>query len=97
MNRTPSPTPSEVSGQRMVAARKAIGLTQTQLADLLGVDQTTISRLELGKVTYPQLNTIGDYCRAVDCDPIHIIEPYFEPFAATRPSGRRRPQLAAAS
>ncbi|HEY6224514.1 MAG TPA: helix-turn-helix transcriptional regulator [Gemmatimonadales bacterium] len=37
-------------GRRIEEARKALGLTQVQLAEAVGVDQTTISQWERGRV-----------------------------------------------
>lgn len=42
------PTIAEVWGQRIKECREARSLTQTQLADQLGVEQTTVSRWERG-------------------------------------------------
>lgn len=37
-------------GQRVAAARKASGLTQTQLAEQLGIAQQTIAHYEMGRL-----------------------------------------------
>jgi transcriptional regulator with XRE-family HTH domain len=39
------------AGQRLREWRKAQGLTQREVADLVGEDQSTISRLEKGALT----------------------------------------------
>jgi transcriptional regulator with XRE-family HTH domain len=44
----------ETPGGRIRHFRKARDLTQAALADLLYVDQTTIARWELGRVTVPR-------------------------------------------
>ena len=36
-------------GDRVLEARKALGLTQTAAADRLGIDQATLSRIENGQ------------------------------------------------
>lgn len=71
-------TPAEISGRRMIEARRAAGLTQRIVAEGIGADQTQVSRLELGKVVYPSLKTISRYCQIVGCDWRMIVEPYFE-------------------
>jgi transcriptional regulator with XRE-family HTH domain len=78
-------TPAEISGRRMIEARKAAGLTQVVVARRLAVDQTQVSRLELGKVVYPPLQMVGRYCEIVGCDWRAIVEPYFE-----QPSTKRQ-------
>ena len=37
-------------GQRMAAARKASGLTQVQLAEVLGIAQQTLAHYEMGRL-----------------------------------------------
>jgi transcriptional regulator with XRE-family HTH domain len=70
----------------MIEARKAAGLTQVVVAERIGADQTTVSRLECGKLVYPPLDTISRYCEVVGCNWLTIIEPYFE---VERPARRR--------
>jgi HTH-type transcriptional regulator/antitoxin HipB len=41
------------TGKRLQAARKSAGLSQTQLAQQLGLDQTTISFYETGTIDIP--------------------------------------------
>lgn len=45
------------SGRVIKATRKALKMTQEELAELAGVDHTTISRIERG-VTHPPARTI---------------------------------------
>lgn len=80
----------------MTEAREAAGFTQVQLAQLMKVDQTKVSRFELAKVpTLPLLlATIDLYCETVGCDWTTILEPYFERGTA---KSRRRLQLERAS
>lgn len=46
--------------------RKRAGFTQQALATAAGVDQVTISQLELGKVRDPRYSTIRALARALD-------------------------------
>ncbi len=50
-------------------ARKQRGLTQQQLSELSGVDQTTISDLETGRHTNPRLDTIKALAEALGIAP----------------------------
>jgi transcriptional regulator with XRE-family HTH domain len=84
---TPRLSPSEISGRRLIEARKAAGLTQVVVAERIGADQTTVSRIELGKIVHPPLDTIGRYCQIVGCNWLTIIEPYFE--VGSKPRRRR--------
>lgn len=45
------------SGLVIKATRKALKMTQEELADLAGLDHTTISRIERG-LTYPPARTV---------------------------------------
>lgn len=54
-------------GAELLAARKAAGLTQQQLADRLGVTRPTISRYEDG-VRFPDPPTVDRICEALGLD-----------------------------
>jgi DNA-binding XRE family transcriptional regulator len=64
----------------MNTARRQAGLSQVVVAELIGADQTCISRFELGKVPNlaAALATIGRFSKAVGCDPVTIVAPYFD-------------------
>ncbi len=49
--------------------RKQLGLTQEQLAEKSGVDQTTISRLERGEIKRPRWEVVANLARALDVKP----------------------------
>jgi transcriptional regulator with XRE-family HTH domain len=49
--------------------REKAGLTQYRLAKVTGVEQTTISQLELGKVRDPRWSTISALAAALDATP----------------------------
>jgi len=48
---------TELFGARIREMRKKRGMTQDQLADLLGIDQKHVSLIELGK-SYPSLDRL---------------------------------------
>lgn len=49
----------------LISRRKSLGLSQTKLAELSGVEQATISRIEAGKVT-AAVKTIDTLTDAMD-------------------------------
>ena len=52
--------------RKMIAMRKHAGLTQEQMAQLLGTQKSNISRLEsLNSENSPRLSTIEDYARVL--------------------------------
>ena len=59
-------------GHFLKAWRKHRGMTQTQLADLIDLDPSQISRIEHGRVQYSQ-PTLEALARALDCRPGDII------------------------
>jgi transcriptional regulator with XRE-family HTH domain len=46
--------------------REEIGMTQQELADKMGFDVKTITRIEAGKF-WPRLNTLLAMCHHLDC------------------------------
>jgi DNA-binding XRE family transcriptional regulator len=64
--------------RQMIALRKAAGLTQEQMAELLGTKKSNISRLEsVGSDVSPRLSTVEEYARALG----YQIKVEFEPRA----------------
>ncbi len=62
--RGPIPSDSALAGLRLIGirlreARIGLGLTQRRLERLSGIDQTTISRLENGRLTSLHLTRVG--------------------------------------
>lgn len=55
------------------AARKSLGLTQRQLANRLGRDQTFVSKFELGERRLDVVELI-DICTALEVDPLIIVK-----------------------
>jgi SOS-response transcriptional repressor LexA len=53
--------------QRLKAARKRLGLTQTKLATMAGVQQTDVSKIERGEIR--KTTAIPTLARALQCDP----------------------------
>jgi len=49
--------------------REQAGITQAQLAKLSGVEQTTVSQLELGKVRDPRWSTISALAIVLNASP----------------------------
>lgn len=61
-------------GQRLRDARKALDMTQTQLAAAIGCSQAMISRLEVGLRTNPAAFTIRDIELALGLAPYALLE-----------------------
>lgn len=61
--------------------RKHKGLTQTQLAGRINLDESNISRLETFKLRYTQ-ETLELIAEAYDCDPADLLNP---PPSQTKP------------
>lgn len=64
--------------RRMIALRKAAGLTQEQMAALLGTKKSNISRLEsVSSGISPRLSTLEEYARILG----YSVEVEFKPHA----------------
>ncbi len=65
--------------RQMIAMRKEAGMTQEELAELLGTKKSNISRLEsLNNDISPKLTTIEDYARVLG----YSVKVEFEPRAS---------------
>jgi transcriptional regulator with XRE-family HTH domain len=51
------------------AARVRAGLTQVQLAQLAGILQSMVSKLESGQVSHPRFSTVVNLARVLHIDP----------------------------
>ena len=58
---------------RLVDQRKAAGLSQEQLAEMVGMAQAGISRIETGKTSTISLDVLDRLCRALKCEPGDIL------------------------
>ncbi len=58
-------TVNDLLGLRIRELRRRAGLTQEQLAELLGIDQKHMSRIELGK-SYPSLDRLERIANTVN-------------------------------
>jgi transcriptional regulator with XRE-family HTH domain len=65
-------------GNRLRELRKAAKLTQTQLADLTGVAQPTISQIENGTRSM-DLAWMRTFARALRCAPVDLLERHDNP------------------
>lgn len=61
-------TDSPTFGQRFRQLRKAKGLSQRELADLVGVDFTYLSKIENDRIAPPSAKTIAALARVLDTD-----------------------------
>ena len=58
---------------RLLEQRKAAGLSQEQLAEMVGMAQADISRIETGKTSAISLDVLDRLCRALKCQPGDIL------------------------
>ena len=56
----------QLAGMRLAELRRTRGLSQRQVAELIGVTLKHVGRIELGKVNDPRLWVLDGYARAVD-------------------------------
>ena len=61
-------------GQNIKIKRKEKNITTTQLAEMIGVDQSTIVRYENGGVRRVPDKQLQKICDALDCQPGDILE-----------------------
>jgi DNA-binding XRE family transcriptional regulator len=81
--------------REMLAARYKSGLTQEEVARLMGTTKSAVSRLESAGKHAPSLTTLKKYARAVDC---HLeIKLVSKSDSTTRSTGRVRKRAHAAS
>ena len=59
--------------QNIRARRKALGLTQAQLAGRLGIPQSCISRIERGRRDLTVTGTLPRWARALECAPADLL------------------------
>ena len=59
---------------RLCELRQAKGLTQVQLADLTGIDQAAISRIETGHTKAMDFNVMARLCDALGCSPGELLK-----------------------
>lgn len=54
--------------------RSHAGLTQEKLAEVAGVEQTTISQIELGKIRSPLYDTVAKLAKALGSSPERVAD-----------------------
>ena len=78
----------------VVKLRKKVGLTQRQLADLVGVTETTIRNLERSRHGMEQIERIVRLCEALKCSPEDLIAPDLPDAIAPHPTEDRSNRIA---
>ncbi len=61
-------------GALIAARRKTLGLTQSELAEAVGVEQESMSRIETGMIT-PSLSRLLSLADALDCSIEALLRP----------------------
>ena len=64
----------KVPVSKVAELRKLVGLTQRQLADQVGVTESTISNWEQGRNSLVWLERVAKLCRALNCTPDQLID-----------------------
>lgn len=59
---------------RIALLRESVGLTQRELADKVGVTDTTIRNYEKGRSVLEWIERIIKLCEALNCQPEDLIE-----------------------
>ena len=59
---------------RLRELRQAKGLSQVQLAELTGIDQGAISRIETGQTQAMDFDVMARLCDALGCDPGELLQ-----------------------
>lgn len=85
----PSLPDSQTVGMTLRACRERVGLSQTQVADRVGMTQPKISRIELGDVDNLSARDLARLVDALNLSDEQVLNL----LAIFRPSSRRRPQL----
>jgi DNA-binding XRE family transcriptional regulator len=67
------PEPTHI-GARLWAARRRLDLTQAALGDLVGVNQTTIGRWEVG-ASLPDVVQLLELCAVLELNPADVLAP----------------------
>jgi transcriptional regulator with XRE-family HTH domain len=60
-------------GARLRQSRDGRGFSRRDLSEKSGIDQTTIYKIETGKIKNPNLSTIGDLARALEIDVFYLL------------------------
>lgn len=61
------------TGSRIKEAREAMGLTQKELADKVGLKHSAIHKYEVGLVTNLKRETIAQLAKALDVSPCYLL------------------------
>lgn len=59
---------------RIAELREAVGLTQRELADKVGVTDTTIRNYEKGRSVLEWIERVVRLCEALNCEPKDLID-----------------------
>lgn len=60
-------------GSKIKQKRKALNLTQLQLAQKIGLTESSISRYESGKIATMPTSTVNKICRELHMDPAELL------------------------
>ena len=66
--------PIEKIGERLKQLRTATGLTQSQLAEICNIKQSSISFIERGKIRNITVKTLYSLCSALKISPLDFLK-----------------------
>jgi transcriptional regulator with XRE-family HTH domain len=58
---------------KIAELRRAVGMTQRQLADAVGVTESTVSNWEQGRNALKQLEQFAKLCKVLKCSPDDLV------------------------
>jgi transcriptional regulator with XRE-family HTH domain len=68
-------TPANIFAERVKEVRQLRGLSQTELAQRLRIDRTTVSHIESGKRSDVSLTHLFAFAKALDIAPVYLLSP----------------------
>ena len=60
-------------GQKIKQRRKSLSLTQAELADLIGLTESSVSRYESGKIATMPTSTVKKICKVLNIDTAELL------------------------
>jgi transcriptional regulator with XRE-family HTH domain len=68
-------TPAQVFGHRLRETRERRGWKQGEFADQLGIDRTTLNKIENGTRGDVKISQLFEFAKALDIAPIYLLTP----------------------
>lgn len=85
---------TELIGKRLKHRRKMMSMTQKDLASMVSIHWTTVSRYEKGEIKDCKMPVLESFARALNCNPAWLMG-YDVEMEVPQPIGHAKNQLAA--